>query len=426
MPATISARNLGKRYRVNHAQERAPYRTLRDTLSRAATAPLRRLRGETSGAREEFWALKDVSFDIQPGEVVGIIGRNGAGKSTLLKILSRITKPTTGEVEINGRVGSLLEVGTGFHQELTGRENVYMNGSILGMSRREIDRRFDEIVDFAEIERFLDTPVKRYSSGMYVRLAFAVAAHLDPELLIIDEVLAVGDAEFQQKCLGKMQDAARGGRTVIFVSHNMAAVRNLCTSAYVIDHGSVAFEGKPETAINHYLESSDAHTRSNETDASTIRERHGDGRIRLEKTRMRDQDGSVEAAFRVGAPFEVELDFNSTVASRSAIVGITVKDALGIELFTTNSNDRGELLDIDVGHFRCSVKIDPCYLKAGRYSIQVGLVAGGLSDLVPHAHSFEIVPNRNLSRSVLTQQPGSLFFDYPWSLAALALNDRCQ
>ena len=252
--AAISIRNLGKRYRVNHAVERAPYRTLRDSLARAATATWRRLRGETNGASEDFWALKDVEFDVQPGEVVGIIGRNGAGKSTLLKILSRITSPTTGEVEINGRVGSLLEVGTGFHPELTGRENIYMNGSILGMTRQEIRRNFDAIIEFSGVEQFLDTPVKRYSSGMYVRLAFAVAAHLESEILIVDEVLAVGDMAFQKKCVGKLEDVSRHGRTVLFVSHNMAAVRKLCNRAVVLQMGRVAQDADVNDAVSLYLD----------------------------------------------------------------------------------------------------------------------------------------------------------------------------
>src|SRR5262245_36755417 len=223
MQPAIRIRNLGKQYQVNHARQSASYRTLRDTLTSTLTAPLRRLRnGVDTDETEEFWALKDVSFDVAPGEVVGIIGRNGAGKSTLLKILSRITAPTTGSVEVRGRIGSLLEVGTGFHPELTGRENIYMNGSILGMSRREIVRRFDEIVDFSGVEQFLDTPVKRYSSGMQVRLAFAVAAHLDPEILVVDEVLAVGDAEFQKKCIGKMEEVGKDGRGSRVVSPSIA------------------------------------------------------------------------------------------------------------------------------------------------------------------------------------------------------------
>lgn len=256
----ITVENLGKCYRVGHqSARRERYTALRDVLARNAAEIVRKTRDLFSGRQivqgdvvEDFWALKDVSFDVEPGEVVGIIGRNGAGKSTLLKVLSRITEPTTGRVTLRGRVASLLEVGTGFHPELTGRENIFLNGAILGMSRNEIRRKFDEIVDFAEVETFLDTPVKRYSSGMYVRLAFAVAAHLEPEILIVDEVLAVGDAEFQKKCLGKMGDVARGGRTVLFVSHNLSAISSLCGTAILLQNGRISFKGTVGEAIQNY------------------------------------------------------------------------------------------------------------------------------------------------------------------------------
>ena len=252
----ITIENLGKSYRLTHQAERQRYTALRDVIAEKARNVFRRRpsRGLNGTAHtEEFWALKDVSLDIRQGEVVGIIGRNGAGKSTLLKILSRITEPTTGRVKIGGRVASLLEVGTGFHPELTGRENIYLNGAILGMTRVEIRRKFDEIVAFAEVERFLDTPVKRYSSGMYVRLAFAVAAHLEPEILIVDEVLAVGDAEFQKKCLGKMEHVSKEhGRTVLFVSHNMAAVQSLCGVGLLLDRGRLRHLGSIDSAIADY------------------------------------------------------------------------------------------------------------------------------------------------------------------------------
>jgi lipopolysaccharide transport system ATP-binding protein len=251
--AAISVEGLGKMYRLSHKGRRPD--SFREAITSAVLGPFRRLR-ELSGrdeSLEEFWALKDVSFEVQPGEVVGIIGRNGAGKSTLLKVLSRIVEPTEGRAILRGRVASLLEVGTGFHPELSGRENIYLNGSILGMKKREIDSKFDEIVSFAEVEKFLDTPVKRYSSGMYVRLAFAVAAHLEPEILIVDEVLAVGDAEFQKKCLGKMQDVASGsGRTVLFVSHNILALASLCTRGVVLNRGRPFYDGPVQDAITAY------------------------------------------------------------------------------------------------------------------------------------------------------------------------------
>jgi lipopolysaccharide transport system ATP-binding protein len=268
----ISVENLGKRYALRHSGTGDRYTTLRDVIARRVIAPFKTIgkkmgvrRGlngshsngstylSSNGSVEDFWALKDVSFEVKQGDVIGIIGRNGAGKSTLLKILSRITEPTEGRIRIKGRVASLLEVGTGFHPELTGRENIYLNGSILGMSRTEIKAKFDEIVAFAEVERFLDTPVKRYSSGMYVRLAFAIAAHLDPEILIVDEVLAVGDTEFQKKCLGKMGEISqREGRTVLFVSHNLVAVQSLCHSAVILRSGQMVFSGDTFSAIAEY------------------------------------------------------------------------------------------------------------------------------------------------------------------------------
>ncbi len=249
----IRVEGLGKKYLIRHQAGGPRYRALRDVFADGVKSGFGLFRRKNSPpTREEFWALKDVNFEVNAGEVVGIIGRNGAGKSTLLKILSRITEPTTGRVTLNGRVASLLEVGTGFHPELTGRENIYLNGSILGMGRSEIARKFDEIVAFAEVEKFLDTPVKRYSSGMYVRLAFAVAAHLEPEILVVDEVLAVGDAEFQKKCLGKMSEVARGGRTVLFVSHNMAAVSALCPRSLVLRDGQVLTDGLTREAIAAY------------------------------------------------------------------------------------------------------------------------------------------------------------------------------
>lgn len=247
----IKIEDLGKKYIISHAQSTGGYTALRDVISNKAKAVIKKK--EQFPAKEEFWALKDVNFEIKRGEAVGIIGRNGAGKSTLLKILSRITEPTTGRIELNGRVASLLEVGTGFHPELTGRENIFLNGAILGMTRVEIRKKFDEIVDFSGVEKFLDTPVKRYSSGMYVRLAFAVAAHLEPEILVVDEVLAVGDAEFQKKCLGKMDDVAKQhGRTVLFVSHHMSSVLQLCKKCIWLSNGTVFMDGNSKDVIVEY------------------------------------------------------------------------------------------------------------------------------------------------------------------------------
>src|SRR6201996_5016172 len=250
----IQVENLGKKYLLRHQQSGRRYKALRDVIAGKAKSLVKLGSGDPLPPMEEFWALKDVSFSVKPGEAVGIIGRNGAGKSTLLKLLSRITEPTRGSIRLRGRVASLLEVGTGFHAELTGRENIFLNGAILGMTKVEIKRKFDEIVAFAEVEKFLDTPVKRYSSGMYVRLAFAVAAHLEPEILIVDEVLAVGDVEFQKKCIGKMKDVSeKDGRTVLFVSHNMGAIQNLCDKAMILNKGELSFLGNVNEGIQHYL-----------------------------------------------------------------------------------------------------------------------------------------------------------------------------
>ena len=314
----ITARGVSKRYVLGAAAART--NSLREAITNAVSAPFRAFRGASAPDRE-FWALDDVSFDIMPGEAVGIVGRNGAGKSTLLKVLSRITEPTKGRIELRGRIASLLEVGTGFHAELTGRENVYLNGTILGMRKREIDRKFDAIVDFAEVERFIDTPVKRYSSGMYVRLAFAVAAHLEPEILVIDEVLAVGDAEFQRKCLGKMGDVAQAGRTVLFVSHNMAAVRGLCTRAILLEKGRVAIDGDTDRVVSAYLSK---HARGASRDQSEWNYRRRGERIAIESVQVlvRGEPTAIvqsgdEVTFRVGyralTPAAIGDDFSICV-----------------------------------------------------------------------------------------------------------------
>ena len=310
----IRAEGLGKKYVIGHEAERERYPTLRDVVARGArnawrkTADMARGRAIVAGDRvEDFWALKDVSFEVKRGEVLGIIGRNGAGKSTLLKILSRITEPTEGRVTINGRVASLLEVGTGFHPELTGRENIYLNGAILGMARAEIKRKFDEIVAFAEVEKFLDTPVKRYSSGMYVRLAFAVAAHLEPEILIVDEVLAVGDAEFQKKCLGKMQDVAGHGRTVLFVSHNISSINRLCPRCILLNGGRIKIDDDVQTVIAQYMVLRPGATAAREWTAG---QRPGDEVARLIAVRVR-QNGEITASVDIRYPVEIELIYEN-------------------------------------------------------------------------------------------------------------------
>jgi lipopolysaccharide transport system ATP-binding protein len=341
----IRAEGLGKKYAIGHQTERARYVALRDVVARNVRTFLRTgadlLRGRPiveGDEVEEFWALKDLSFEVRRGEVVGIIGRNGAGKSTLLKILTRITEPTTGRVEIVGRVASLLEVGTGFHPELAGRENILLNGAILGMTRAEIRRKFDEIVDFAGIERFLDTPVKRYSSGMYIRLAFAVAAHLDPEILVIDEVLAVGDVEFQKKCLGKMAEVAKGGRTVLFVSHNMGAVTRLCSRAMLLSTGRLEMDGDSASVAGHYMSANTGSSASQTWDDP--RHRPGDDVARLHAVTIR-QAGNVSQTVDIRYPVDIETVYECLHDGADLLCGVSFFDDTGTHLFVSgDQNDR--------------------------------------------------------------------------------------
>lgn len=369
MSFAIRVENLGKRYRLQHAAERLPYQTLQDDLVRVATAPVRWLqhRGPRRG-REDFWALQDVSFEVQHGEVLGIIGRNGAGKSTLLKILSRITKPTLGAARLRGRVGSLLEVGTGFHPELTGRENIYLSGAVVGMRRSEIQRKFDEIVDFAEIEKFLDTPAKRYSSGMYMRLAFAVAAHLEAEVLLVDEVLAVGDAAFQQKCLGKMSAVAQTGRTVLFVSHNMSAVANLCQRGLVMEKGREVFCGLCHEAVEQYV---GLLAGDSEQNLREHPQRVGDGSVRFSKIWFEDhEDHRIEQPVS-GTELHVVLEYVSQESRllRNCRVAVAVGDALGQVRFVCSTEmSCSNRIDLPpTGGLRCVIPRLP--LSQGRYCL---------------------------------------------------------
>jgi lipopolysaccharide transport system ATP-binding protein len=392
MQPAIRIENLAKSYRINHAAPRGGYRTLRESLTHMAAAPLRRFRsGAADGTTEDFWALKDISFDVMPGEVVGIIGRNGAGKSTLLKILSRITKPSRGSVQLNGRVGSLLEVGTGFHPELTGRENVYLNGSILGMSRREIDRRFDEIVAFAEVERFLDTPVKRYSSGMYVRLAFAVAAHLEPEILIVDEVLAVGDASFQAKCLDKMRQSASSGHTVLIVSHQMNSVRDLCGRAIWLDDGTVRQSGSVGPVLERYLdETSRSVSPGDWIDVEGV-SRVGTGQVRF--TNARYYGPSTTEGPVSDGPLHIITRMKSKAHAAHLRVELQILDRYRTRLLTYNTFESGQPLRVSPGTTELTFRLDHLHLAPGRYP--VNLLMGDASDLhdsVSEAFELDIHP----------------------------------
>jgi len=391
----IRAEGLGKKYVIGHEAQHERYLALRDVIARGARNAWRMAADMAKGRVvvpgdevEEFWALKDVSFEVKRGEVLGIVGRNGAGKSTLLKILSRITEPTEGRVTIKGRVASLLEVGTGFHPELTGRENIYLNGAILGMTRAEIKRKFDEIVAFAEIEKFLDTPVKRYSSGMYVRLAFAVAAHLEPEILIVDEVLAVGDAEFQKKCLGKMSEVAMGGRTILFVSHNMAAVQNLCRRTIVLDSGKVVNDASPAAAIPSYL--AQAIFYSNDL---ANRPRPGWARQWIRGARLLDSGGVERNSFALGEEITVEMSFAASAATALPVpgMGVVINHLLrgtvgGIN--TRMTNQKPKVKSCTAGTFRATIEVP---LLQGSYSIDLWLDDGRSDvDVVEDACRFSV------------------------------------
>jgi lipopolysaccharide transport system ATP-binding protein len=393
MKPAICVRNLSKVYHVTAATNR--YRTLRDTIAETVAAQARRLRrlgsswkqprAENNGSTS-FWALKDVGFDIPPGKVVGIVGRNGAGKSTLLKILSRITEPTAGRVELRGRVASLLEVGTGFHPELTGRENIFLNGAILGMSRQEITRKFDEIVDFAEIDLFLDTPVKRYSSGMYVRLAFAVAAHLEPEILLVDEVLAVGDAAFQKKCLGKMGEVARQGRTIIFVSHNIAAVESLCQTGILLERGRMIGAGPIDAVLQQYMQS--VQPAALGLDAA---ERGVDGFSFRAIELLRDGAEPTDTV-QVGDALTLRVTMELARPQKGMYLGAALFDTLGRRLVSFHSMEAGLTLDDELcGEVRMEVEIPQLLLLPGLYHVQ--LIAVGAQEIWEQGHILQEVPS---------------------------------
>ncbi len=397
----IIAENLGKKYLLRHQQNRQKYNSLRDVVSNKFKAIAQQCcnvyKSHINSDKlenqeyiiEDFWALRDVSFEIKRGETVGIIGRNGAGKSTLLKILSRITEPTTGRFRLRGRMASLLEVGTGFHPELTGRENVFLNGAILGMRREEIKRKFDEIVAFAEVEKFLDTPVKRYSSGMYVRLAFAVAAHLEPEILVIDEVLAVGDVEFQKKCLGKMGRVAQDGRTVFFVSHNMAAVAELCSRVIHLYQGQIIDDGDSNKIIASYLASG---VQDGYVDLSNWNlDRQGEQNVRIISLETLDRNLRQKSIFCSGDSIQFRIGIFGEIGLRCT-VGVSLRDSKGSVLIHLPSVDQFPDLILPDSKSFVDVKIDSLPLNEGAYyvTIWLGDVRNMLQDRVGNCLSFTV------------------------------------
>jgi len=419
----IRVDGLGKQYRIGGQQEE--YKTIREAMTNAFVLPFRRarrlLRGQAYSAAEldeTIWALKDVSFEVKRGEVVGIIGRNGAGKTTLLKILSRITEPTEGQAEIRGRVGSLLEVGTGFHPELTGRENIYLNGAILGMKKVEIERRFDEIVDFSGVEKFVDTPVKRYSSGMSVRLAFAVAAHLEPEILLVDEVLAVGDITFQKKCLGKMEEVSKQGRTILLVSHNMAQINNLCKRALLMDRGIIVSNGLTSDIVEEYIQSS-LHRFGSQTSGRLITTRNGS--IILQAYRVIGENSQEQ--LRTGRPCHIELDFHFAEPIRNPGFIVSFRTLGGVELMRLSSYPMSGISSGKcVGNMRCTLRIDELLLAGGDYVLAVGLSIPNVEYLIPITEigKFEVLPTDYYSSGyALMNNVGFMAAKHSWKIDAI-------
>ncbi len=384
MPApAISAQKIAKWYRLGTAS------TSGELLYEQLGKLLKRPR-KPGGQNDGIWALREVSFELHRGETLGLVGRNGAGKSTLLKLLSRITLPTEGRIELRGRIATLLEVGTGFHPELTGRENVYINGAILGMKRREIERRFDEIVEFSGIERFLDTPVKRYSSGMYVRLGFAVAAHLDPDVLLVDEVLAVGDAEFQRKCLGKMRDTANSGRAVVFVSHNLSAVQRLCSRALLVEGGRLTMDDKPDAVVDHYLSMVQGQRGGGVALIPETAERGGSGEAILRKVVLRDDAGNQTDRFHLGEPMRVTATYEVREPVQGVCFEIAITTAEGDLLVVAQSIDRGRpSVDLEPGWFEVEAEVAATLLPH-EFNLGVGIHRAHVNtvDYVERAHTF--------------------------------------
>ncbi|HNM36849.1 MAG TPA: ABC transporter ATP-binding protein [Anaerolineales bacterium] len=385
MATAISVKNIGKQYKIGAAETKFRYNMLRDVIVDTVAAPVRLAKAMIGKSDRRLnqnyvWALKDVSFDLEEGKVLGIVGRNGAGKSTLLKILSRVTDPTTGSVTVRGRVGSLLEVGTGFHPELTGRENIYMNGAILGMKRSEIESKFDEIVDFSEVSQFIDTPVKRYSSGMYLRLAFAVAAHLEPEILVVDEVLAVGDAEFQKKCLGKMGDVAQQGRTVLFVSHNMSAILRLTQEAVVLNKGQLIMRGPTQEAVDYYLSSGQSQAGERTWDADEVPATSAP--FMPISLKVKERSGKIVDTIRSTEKVTVEFEYKLSSPVTGLRVGLYISTMRGEYVFTSFDTDTPELYEKfdsrNAGHYISRAELPADIFNEGRYMVGVNASSFGV------------------------------------------------
>ena len=421
----IRVENLGKKYVIGH-QQQEKYTALRDVLANKAKELTQffNLKSKVQNPKyEDFWALEDVSFEVKRGDRIGIIGRNGAGKSTLLKILSRITEPTTGRISIKGRVASLLEVGTGFHPELTGRENIFLNGAILGMSKQEIRRNFDEIVAFAEVERFLDTPVKRYSSGMYVRLAFSVAAHLESEILVVDEVLAVGDTKFQNKCLGKMSEITNQDRTVLFVSHHMPSIRNLCNSGVLLSKGRGKYFESVDTAINVYLNSNEDKEQLGRMTCQDSRLPSSDG-ISLVEVFIKGSHSAEYGIVTVDEPVDIGIVYNQEYKTEDYRFIIQVLNTSGETIFaSTDHQARQQYFNSysEPGTFKLSCQIPPNLMNIGSYTLRVRVGSPGSSLIIPNTDlcSFKIIGQTPHGSSYDESWPGMVCPKLSWNIEAL-------
>lgn len=408
MTPIIEIESVSKKYYI--AQNTAPYKTLRDSLTSLAFLK----------AKREFWALRDITFSMNPGETMGVIGENGAGKTTLLKILSKITNPTSGRGKINGRVASLLEVGTGFHPELTGKENIYLNGVILGLKKKEIDRNFERIVEFAGISDFLNTPIKHYSTGMWARLAFSVAAHLEPEILLIDEVLSVGDAEFQKKSLAKMNDLSRHGRTVVFVSHNMAAVRNLCTRCMLISEGKIKKIGEVNEVIDTYLSVYDQNNNGT-IDLLNYSKRKGSQKVKLKKIELRNQNDRITGTFFIKDDLCIHLFFEAFERVRNVKIIVEILESTGESICNMYDSDSGFSMTHVEGNTHVSLVLKDIRFCPGRYHISVSLLSEILNykfdnyDEIEYAISFD-VENQFISDRALTRRSGLLLLTPEWQI----------
>jgi lipopolysaccharide transport system ATP-binding protein len=424
MTVAIKVENLSKKYLIQHEKKSAHYETFSESVTQTGKNVVDRVfspwgkgvKGQPS--QEEFWALKDINFEINQGDKVGIIGRNGAGKSTLLKVLSRITEPTTGKIHINGRIASLLEVGTGFHPELTGRENIFLNGAILGMSRKEIKLKFDEIVDFSEVENFLDTPVKRYSSGMYVRLAFAVAAHLEPEILVVDEVLAVGDAQFQKKCLGKMDDVSKAGRTVLFVSHNISSIQQLCCSGILLSDGVMQDTGNIRKVIESYLNDSSLSAKVSIGEVLRTNPEYG-SIAKIINAWPINREGDRASGFKLGEDisFDIEVKALEEVENLSIVIGLD--NYMDCRITTVLSEETGMLFSSGRDAvISVNLRLPGLHLKPGIYSLTLGLRRNNVAlDHVVKAFNFEISEISVNHKSYNSSALGDVLAESVWQLS---------